>query len=133
VPVIPTYIHRGTGLEELAHALFRPRLLKPRLTRYDRHVEAFIRQLMGMQLGLTRHEAIRLLSNAPGASKYPEGIRKAAEMMRKEVEQSHSVPIGDLLAGNRYAEAGLIARGVVRQRQAFARGHAHGRASTTCS
>jgi len=38
-------------------------------------------------------------------------------MMRKEVEQSHSVPIGDLLAGNRYAEAGLIARGVVRQRQ----------------
>ncbi len=117
VPVIPTYIHRGAGLEELAHALFHPRLLKPRLTRYDRHVEAFIRQLMGMQLGLTRYEAIRLLSNAPEASKYPESIRTAAEMMRKEVEQSHNVPFGDLLAGNRYAEAGLIAKGVVRQRQ----------------
>ncbi|HTY90224.1 MAG TPA: ferrous iron transport protein B [Methanocella sp.] len=117
VPVIPTYIHRGSGLEELTHALFHPRMLKPRLTRYDRHVEAFIRQLMGLQLGLTRYEAIRLLSNAPESSKYPEGVRTAAGMMRKQVEQSHNEPLGEILAGNRYAEAGLIAKAVVRQRK----------------
>lgn len=117
VPVIPTYIHRGGGLEELTHALFHPRMLKPRLTRYDRHVEAFIRQLMGMHLGMTRYEAIRLLSNAPEPAKYPEGVRTAAELMRKQVEQSHNEPLGDILAGNRYAEAGLIAKAVVRQRR----------------
>jgi ferrous iron transport protein B len=116
VPVIPTFIHRGAGFEELTHALFHPRMLKPRLTRYDRHVEVFIRQLMGMQLGLRRYEAIRLLSNAPETSKYPEGVRTAAGMMRKEIEESHNEPIDEILAGNRYAEAGLIAKSVVRQR-----------------
>jgi len=117
VPVIPTYIHRGGGLDELTHALFHPARGKPRLTRYDRHVETFLRQLMGMELGLRRHEAIRLLSGT-AINEYPEGVKTAAGMMRKEIEDTHYEPIAEILAGNRYADAGLIAKGVVRRRPA---------------
>ncbi len=117
VPVIPTYIHRGGGLDELTHALFHPAMARPRLNRYDRHVEAFLRQLMGMQLGMRRYEAIRLLSGT-AIKEHPPGVMTAAEMMRKEVEETHHEPIAEILAGNRYAEAGLIASGVVRKRPA---------------
>ncbi len=117
VPVIPTYIHRGAGLDELTHALFHPRMGKPRLTRYDRHIEGFLKQLMGMQLGLRRYEAIRLLSGT-ALHEYPEGVRTAAGLMRKDIEETHDEPIAEILAGNRYAEAGLIAKGVVRKRPA---------------
>ncbi len=116
VPVIPTFIHRGAGLDELTHALFHPRLVKPRLTRYDRHVETFIVQLMGMQPGLRRYEAVRLLTGIADLAKYPVGIRTAAEMMKKEIEGTHNEPITEILAGNRYAEAGLIAKSVMRKR-----------------
>lgn len=116
VPVIPTYLRRGTGLEELTHALSRPQATTPRPTRYDRHVEALISRLMDMQPGMTRYGAIRLLSDAPGAETYPQEARAAAGTMREQVERSHAEPIGDIMAGNRYAEAGLVAKAVVRRR-----------------
>jgi ferrous iron transport protein B len=116
VQVVPTFIHRGAGLEELTHALFHPRTVRPRLTRYDRHVETFIRQLMGMKLGMRRYEAVRLLSNTADLAKYTEGVRTASEIMRREIEQTHNEPIAEILAGNRYGEAGLISKSVMRRR-----------------
>jgi ferrous iron transport protein B len=117
VPVIPTFIFRGGGLEELTHELFHPRMIMPRLTRYDRHVEALIQQLMGMKLGLRRYEAVRLLSDTTDASRYPAQVSQAAAKMREEIELSHNEPIAEILAANRYGEAGLIAKSVVRRRQ----------------
>jgi ferrous iron transport protein B len=116
VPVIPTSPFKGIGLDELIHELAHPRLVKPRLTRYDRHVEEFINQLMGMSLSLRRYDAIRLLSGSFNAAEYPEGERTAAGIMREEIERTHNAPIAEILAGNRYGEAGLIAKGVVRRR-----------------
>jgi ferrous iron transport protein B len=118
VPVIPTSPFKGTGLDELIHELARPRLVRPRLTRYDRHIERFIGQLMGMGLSIRRHDAIRLLSGTFSAAEYPEGIRTSAGIMRDEIERTHEEPISEILASNRYGEAGLIAKGVVRHRPA---------------
>ncbi len=114
VPVVPIFIHRGSGLDELAHALFRPAGGKRFIPRYDRHVEEFIRQLMGMRMGLSRYEAIRLLMGI--ADKYPEDVRSAAGLMREEVERTHGERIEEILAGNRYGAAGLIAKAVASQR-----------------
>ncbi len=116
VPVIPTSAQKGTGLDELIHALFHPHLGKPRLTRYDRHIENFITQLMGMDLNIRRYDAVRLLSGTENLSKYPEGVRTAADMMRQEMERTHNEPIAETMAGNRYAEAGLLATSVVHRR-----------------
>ncbi len=116
VPVVPTSAQKGTGLEELTHTLFHPHMGKPRLTRYDRHIENFITQLMGMDLTIRRYDAVRLLSGTANVSKYPEGVRTAADMMRQEMERTHNEPIAETMAGNRYAEAGLLATSVMRRR-----------------
>ncbi|HTX43820.1 MAG TPA: ferrous iron transport protein B [Methanocella sp.] len=116
VPAIPTSAQKGTGLDELIHALLNRPVGKPRLTRYDRHIEAFIRQLMGMDLTLRRYDAIRLLADTADASKYPEGVRTAARLMKEEMERTHDEPIAETMAGNRYAEAGLLTKSVMRRR-----------------
>ncbi|AFC98778.1 ferrous iron transporter FeoB [Methanocella conradii HZ254] len=118
VPVVPIYIHRGSGLDELAHALFHPGKGRQFLVRYDRHVEAFIRQLMGMRPGLSRYEATRLLLGM--ACEAPEDVKSAARLMREEIERTHNEPLEEILASNRYGAAGLIAKGVVSHRPASA-------------
>jgi ferrous iron transport protein B len=115
VPVVPIFLHGGLGLDELAHALFHPAKGKRFMPRYDRHVEEFIRQLTGMQMGLSRYDAIRLLMGAAG-ERYPEGVRSAAGLMREEIERTHGERIEEILASNRYGAAGLIARAVASQR-----------------
>lgn len=116
VPVIPTSPFKGIGLDGLIHELAHPRTVRPRLTRYDRHIEAFIRQLMGMDLSVKRYDAIRLLSGTADLSKYSKGVRTAAGIMREEIERTHDAPIAEILASNRYGEAGLIAKSVVHRR-----------------
>lgn len=116
VPAIPTSAQKGTGLDELIHALFHPHVGTPHLTRYDRHIENFIRQLMGMDLTIRRSDAIRLIAGTADMSKYPEGVRTAADLMRREMERTHEEPIFETMAGNRYAEAGLLTRSVMRHR-----------------
>ena len=112
VPVIPTSAQKGSGLEELMHAFRDPRG-ENRLTRYDRHIESFMKQLMDADKSLSRHDAVILLSNAGDLSIYSEPVRKAAETMRKEIESTHEEPITEILASNRYGDAGLIAKSVM--------------------
>jgi len=116
VPVIPTSALKGSGLDELIHALFHPKTGKPRLTRYDRHIETFLNQLVGMGLNIRRYDAVKLLAGNSDLSKYPEGARTAASMMRQEMESTHNEPVAETMAGNRYAEAGLIAKSVMHHR-----------------
>jgi ferrous iron transport protein B len=113
VPVIPTSAQKGSGLEELMHAFRNPPDGEKRMTRYDRHIESMVKDLMGMDKSLSRHDAIILLSNAGDLSIYGEGVRTAAAEMRKEVERTHEEPITEILASNRYGDAGLIAKSVM--------------------
>ncbi|HEY3421662.1 MAG TPA: FeoB small GTPase domain-containing protein, partial [Methanocellaceae archaeon] len=116
VPVVPTSAQKGSGLEELMHAFKDPRG-ENRLTRYDRHIESFMKQLMDMDRSLSRHDAVILLSNAGDLSVYTEAVRNAAGSMRKEIESTHEEPITEILASNRYGDAGLIAKSVMQHKR----------------
>jgi ferrous iron transport protein B len=116
VPVIPTSALKGTGLDELIHALFHPKTGRHHRTRYDRHIEHFITQLMGMGLNIRRYDAVKLLAGNADLSKYPENAIAAASKMRQELESTHNEPVAETMAGNRYAEAGLIAKSVMHHR-----------------
>ncbi|HUL62455.1 MAG TPA: FeoB small GTPase domain-containing protein, partial [Methanocella sp.] len=114
-PVIPTSSRKGTGLEELMHEFEAPPgPEQQRHVKYDRHVESFIEGLVAQ--GLTRHEAVLLLTQGPGGRPYPQGAVTTADIAREEIERSHEQGIAEILAGNRYSDAGLIARAVTRRR-----------------
>jgi ferrous iron transport protein B len=117
VPVIPTSSQKGIGLEELMHE-FRgpPDPSKNRQVKYDRHVEEYLRALAA--LGLSRHDAVLLLTQGPGSGQYPAAAITAAEVARGDIERSHEATVAELLAGNRYSDAGLITRAVMRTRPA---------------
>jgi ferrous iron transport protein B len=112
VPVIPTSSQKGIGLEELVHEFESPPdPSKNRHVKYDRHIEGFITDLVA--LGLSRHEAVLLLTHGPGERQYPEAAITAASIARGEIERTHESSIAELMAGNRYSDAGLIARAVM--------------------
>ncbi len=115
VPVVPTSSQKGVGLEELMHE-FRspPGPGEQRHVKYDRHVETFIASLTA--LGLSRHDAVLLLSRGPDGSKYSEEAVTTAAIAREDIERSHETDIAEILAGNRYSDAGLISKAVMRSR-----------------
>ncbi|OPY26831.1 MAG: hypothetical protein A4E28_02304 [Methanocella sp. PtaU1.Bin125] len=114
-PVVPTSSRKGVGLEELMHEFGAPPAPEgQRHVRYDRHVETFIASLMA--LGLSRHEAVLLLSRGPEGGDYPEEAITTAAIAREEIERSHETDIAEILAGNRYSDAGLISKAVMRSR-----------------
>ena len=108
--------HAGVSRHEGGPRHHGPRR-EHRLTRYDRHIESFMKELMDSDKSLSRHDAVILLSNAGDLSIYSEAIRKAAETMRKEIESTHEEPITEILASNRYGEAGLIAKSVMQHKR----------------
>lgn len=114
-PVIAVSAQKGIGLEELMHSFARARHAGgQRLTRYDRHIESFIKQLTSMDRSLSRYDAIVLLSrNNESVEKYHEEIRTKASFMRQEIEKSHGAPILEIMAANRYGDAGLIAKSIM--------------------
>ena len=115
VPVIPTSSQKGVGLEELMHEFqFLPDPTLNRHVKYDRHLEEYLRSLVA--LGLSRHDAVLLLTQGPGAGHFPEAAITAAEIARQEIERSHESSISELMAGNRYSDAGLISKAVMRKR-----------------
>ncbi len=59
-----------------------------------------------------------LLTQGPGTGQYPEAASTAATVARGEIERSHEASVGELMAGNRYGDAGLITRAVMRTRPA---------------
>ena len=115
VPVVPTSSQKGVGLEELMHE-FRspPGPGEQRHVKYDRHVETFIASLTA--LGLSRHDAVLLLSRGPDGSNYSEEAVTTAAIAREDIERSHETDIAEILAGNRYSDAGLISKAVMRSR-----------------
>lgn len=117
VPVIPTSSRKGIGLEELIHEFQSPPdPSRNRRVKYDRHIEEYLASLKA--LGLSRHDAVLLLTQGPAAGQYPEAAITAAEVARREIERSHEASIGEIMAGNRYSDAGLITRAVMRTRPA---------------
>lgn len=117
VPVVPTSAQKGIGLEELVHEFSdRKSAEGQRTAKYDRHVEAFLQKLLSMD-SLSRREALTLLAN-PGDMSIPvsDNIRAAASIMNEEVERTHESPVSEILAINRYGEAGIIARTVMHQK-----------------
>jgi ferrous iron transport protein B len=117
VPVISTSSQKGIGLEELMHE-FRapPDPSQNRHVKYDRHIEEYLRTLTA--LGLSRHDAVLLLAHGPGEGEYPAAAITAATVARGEIERSHESSISELMAGNRYSDAGLISKAVMRTRPA---------------
>lgn len=114
--VIPTSAQKGIGLEELMHVFRSPREASSQHhVRYDRHVEAHIEQLRA--LGLRRNEAVLLLSHGK-TDGYPQEVATSVALMREEIISSHEAPVLEILAGNRYSEAGLISRSVMRHKPA---------------
>ncbi|WP_424358677.1 ferrous iron transport protein B [Methanocella sp. MCL-LM] len=114
--VIPTSAQKGMGLEELMHAFREPREAgAQRHVRYDRHVENYISQLKAM--GLRRNEAVLLLSHGKVEGRSDE-VATAVAIMRDEITSSHEAPVLEILAGNRYSEAGLISRSVMHHKPA---------------
>ena len=120
VPVVATSAHTGEGLEELMHT-FREPYGSPRLLRFDRHIEAAISQMRDTDPTLGRHDAAAQLSGTGDASQYVEPLRARAAEMRETIERTHGQSISDILASNRYGDAGLISRNVMRQKQATGR------------
>ena len=115
VPVVPTSSQKGIGLEELMHEFGSPPGPgEQRHVKYDRHVETFIASLTA--LGLSRHDSVLLLSRGPDGSKYPVEAVTTAAIAREEIERSHETDIAEILAGNRYGDAGLISKAVMRTR-----------------
>jgi ferrous iron transport protein B len=115
VPVIPTSSQKGVGLEELMHEFQEPPGPEgQRHVKYDRHVEKFIADLAA--LGLSRHDAVLLLSRGPDGERFSEEAVTTAAIAREEIERSHETNIAEILAGNRYADAGLISKAVMRSR-----------------
>ncbi|MCD1294658.1 hypothetical protein CUJ83_06550 [Methanocella sp. CWC-04] len=54
--------------------------------------------------------------NLPGETlqEYPEELRTSAAIMRNEIERTHDSPIAEIMASNRYGDAGLISKSVMR-------------------
>ena len=78
VPVVPTSSQKGIGLEELMHEFQAPPdPSKNRHVKYDRHIEEYLRTLTA--LGLSRHDAVLLLTQGPGTGQYPEAASTAAD------------------------------------------------------
>jgi ferrous iron transport protein B len=116
VPVIPTSSQKGIGLEELMHEFQAPPdPSKNRHVKYDRHIEEYLRTLTA--LGLPRHDAVLLLTQGE-ERQYPAAAITAAAVARGEIERSHEAAVGELMAGNRYSDSGLITRAVMRSRPA---------------
>jgi ferrous iron transport protein B len=117
VPVIPTSSQKGIGLEELMHEFQAPPdPSRNRHVKYDRHVEEYLRTLTA--LGLSRHDAVLLLTHGPEEDRFPAAAITAATIARGEIERSHEASVGELMAGNRYGDAGLISKAVMRTRPA---------------
>jgi ferrous iron transport protein B len=115
-PVIPVSARTGTGLDELVHALNAPLDPRPRRqVRYDRHVEAAVQKLQSPSV--SRRRAMTLLTSGARTGESPEVLSMAASM-RAEIEESHGTSIAELVAGNRYSDAGLIARAVTKRQPA---------------
>ncbi|MGA9141638.1 MAG: ferrous iron transport protein B [Methanocella sp.] len=115
VPVVPTSSQKGVGLEELMHEFRKPPGPEgQRHVKYDRHVETFIADLA--TLGLSRHDAVLLLSRGPDGDRFSEEAGTTAAIAREEIERSHESDIAEILAGNRYGDAGLISKAVMRSR-----------------
>ncbi len=114
--VIPVSARSGKGLEELVHALGAPPDPRGyRQVRYDRHVEAAVRELQSSSV--SRRRAMTLLTSGASTGEPPE-VLSAAASLRAEVEGGHGTSIAELVAGNRYSAAGLIARAVTSKQPA---------------
>jgi len=122
VPVVPVSARSGVGLEDLVHALsVPPDPGRHRQVQYDRHLDGALRKLQAR--GLSRRQALALLVSGGSGDEPPETAAAAASL-RADVEISHGASIADLVAGNRYGEAGLIAREVTKRRPDRREGHA---------
>jgi len=119
MPVIPTVAPKGEGIDSLLYTALQLRRRSKFRVRYDSHIEEMIAKLEGelseedWEYPL-RSVAVRLLAGDDHViGKARDDIRKLADELRKEFEETHGEDVVVHIQRDRFGEAGRIAKEVI--------------------